>query len=66
MKYTKNLRLRKPDRTDRFNIEDFNANADIIDGIPEMVNSSSYASKAYISSYGKTGIAGIAETEETE
>lgn len=31
--YTKNLGLKKPDRTDKFSIEDFNANADIIDGI---------------------------------
>ena len=39
--YTKNLGLKKPDRTDKFSIEDFNANADIIDTIPDIVRGAS-------------------------
>ena len=30
--FTENLGLKKPDRLDRFSIEDFNGNMDIIDG----------------------------------
>lgn len=41
MNYTKNLGLRKPSRSDRFNIEDFNGNMDIIDGIPDMASGAS-------------------------
>lgn len=36
--YTKNLGLKKPDRSDRFSIEDFNDNIDIIDIIPDMAS----------------------------
>ncbi|CCO06278.1 hypothetical protein predicted by Glimmer/Critica [Ruminococcus bicirculans (ex Wegman et al. 2014)] len=32
--FTENLGLKKPDRSDRFSIEDFNGNMDIIDTIP--------------------------------
>lgn len=39
--YTKNLGLKKPDRTDKFSIEDFNSNADIIDTIPDIVSGAS-------------------------
>lgn len=41
MNYTKNLGLRKPSRSDRFNIEDFNGNMDIIDTIPDIVSGAS-------------------------
>lgn len=41
MNYTKNLGLRKPNRSDRFNIEDFNGNMDIIDTIPDMASGAS-------------------------
>ena len=34
--FTENLGLKKPDRSDRFSIEDFNGNMDIIDTIPDM------------------------------
>ncbi|WP_295210990.1 hypothetical protein [Ruminococcus sp.] len=36
--YTKNLGLKKPDRSDRFSIEDLNGNMDIIDIIPDMAS----------------------------
>lgn len=37
--FTENLGLKKPDRSDKFSIEDFNGNMDIIDGIPDMISS---------------------------
>lgn len=53
MNYTKNLGLRKPSRSDRFNIEDFNGNMDIIDGIPDMASGASVpVGTAYAASYG--------------
>lgn len=39
--FTENLGLKKPDRTDRFSIEDFNGNMDIIDTIPDIVSGAS-------------------------
>ena len=36
--FTENLGLKKPDRTDRFSIEDFNGNMDIIDTIPDIAD----------------------------
>lgn len=39
--FTEKLGLKKPDRTDRFSIEDFNGNMDIIDTIPDMVSGAS-------------------------
>lgn len=39
--FTENLGLKKPDRSDRFSIEDFNGNMDIIDNIPDMANGAS-------------------------
>ena len=36
--YTETLWLKKPDRTDRFNIEDFNGNVDKIDEFAAYVN----------------------------
>lgn len=39
--FTENLGLKKPDRSDRFSIEDFNGNMDIIDTIPDMASGAS-------------------------
>ena len=39
--FTENLGLKKPDRTDRFSIEDFNGNMDIIDTISDMASGAS-------------------------
>lgn len=38
MDFTKYMQLKKPDRTDRFNIEDFNSNVDKIDEFAAYVN----------------------------
>lgn len=40
MRYTENFRLKKPEQTDSYNIEDFNENADILDRLltPENVS----------------------------
>ena len=65
--YTKNLGLKKPDRTDKFSIEDFNANADIIDTIPDIVSGASTAvGTAYVMSCGNVGITGKATIEEEQ
>lgn len=65
--YTKNLGLKKPDRTDKFSIEDFNSNADIIDTIPDIVSSASTAvGTAYVMSCGNVGISGKATVEEEQ
>lgn len=39
--FMENLGLKKPDRLDRFSIEDFNGNMDIIDTIPDMASGAS-------------------------
>jgi hypothetical protein len=39
--FTEKLGLKKPDRSDRFSIEDFNGNMDIIDTIPDMASGAS-------------------------
>ena len=68
MNYTKNLGLRKPNRSDRFNIEDFNGNMDIIDTIPDIVSGASVpVGTAYAAAYGTevTPVVGTA-TEYTE
>lgn len=39
--FTENLGLKKPDRLDRFSIDDFNGNMDIIDTIPDMKSGAS-------------------------
>ena len=64
--YTKNLGLKKPDRTDKFSIEDFNANADIIDTIPDIVSGQSLVGVSVGEAYGNIGITGIAEAVEDE
>lgn len=65
--YTKNLGLKKPDRTDKFSIEDFNANADIIDTIPDIVSGASTAvGTACVMACGNVGIAGKATVEEEQ
>ena len=65
--YTKNLGLKKPDRTDKFSIEDFNSNADIIDTIPDIVSGASTAvGTAYVMSCGNVGITGKATIEEEQ
>ncbi len=66
MNYTKNLGLRKPNRSDRFNIEDFNGNMDIIDGIPDMAGGQSLVGVSVVNAYGNIGITGIAEAVEDE
>ncbi len=66
MNYTKNLGLRKPSRSDRFNIEDFNGNMDIIDGIPDMASGQSLVGVSVVNAYGNIGITGIAEAVEDE
>lgn len=66
MNYTKNLGLRKPSRSDRFNIEDFNGNMDIIDGIPDMASGESLVGVSVGEAYGNIGITGIAEAVEDE
>ena len=60
--FTENLGLKKPDRSDRFSIEDFNGNMDIIDTIPDMASGQSLVGEAY----GNIGITGIAEAVEDE
>ena len=51
--FTENLGLKKPDRSDRFSIEDFNGNMDIIDTIPDIVSGASVpVGTAYAASYG--------------
>ncbi len=65
--YTKNLGLKKPDRTEKFSIEDFNSNADIIDTIPDIVSGASTAvGTAYVMSCGNVGISGKATVEEEQ
>lgn len=64
--YTKNLGLKKPDRTDKFSIEDFNANVDIIDTIPDMASGQSLVGVSVGEAYGNIGITGIAEAVEDE
>ena len=66
MNYTKNLGLRKPSRSDRFNIEDFNGNMDIIDTIPDMASGESLVGVSVGEAYGNIGITGIAEAVEDE
>lgn len=66
MNYTKNLGLRKPNRSDRFNIKDFNGNMDIIDGIPDMASGQSLVGVSVVNAYGNIGITGIAEAVEDE
>lgn len=66
MNYTKNLGLRKPSRSDRFNIEDFNGNMDIIDTIPDMASGQSLVGVSVGEAYGNIGITGIAEAVEYE
>lgn len=66
MNYTKNLGLKKPSRSDRFNIEDFNGNMDIIDGIPDMASGQSLVGVSVVNAYGNIGITGIAEAVEDE
>ena len=61
--FTENLGLKKPDRSDRFSIEDFNGNMDIIDTIPDMASGQSLVG---VSVYGNIGITGIAEAVEDE
>ena len=39
--FTESLGLKKPDRLDRFSIDDFNGNMDIIDTIPDMASGAS-------------------------
>ena len=58
--FTENLGLKKPDRTDRFSIEDFNGNMDIIDSGQSLVGVS------VGEAYGNIGIIGIAEAGEDE
>lgn len=64
--FTKNLGLKKPDRMDKFSIEDFNANADIIDTIPDMASGQSLVGVSVGEAYGNIGIIGIAEAVEDE
>lgn len=65
--FTENLGLKKPDRTDKFSIEDFNSNADIIDTIPDIVSGASTAvGTAYVMSCGNVGISGKATVEEEQ
>ena len=66
--FTENLGLKKPDRLDRFSIEDFNGNMDIIDTIPDMASVQIVpVGTAYAAAYGAavTPFIGTA-TEETE
>ena len=63
--FTENLGLKKPDRTDRFSIEDFNGNMDIIDTIPDMARQS-LVGVSVGEAYGNIGIIGIAEAVEDE
>ena len=62
--FTENLGLKKPDRSDRFSIEDFNGN--IIDTIPDMVSGQSLVGVSVEEAYGNIGITGIAEAVEDE
>ena len=51
--FTENLGLKKPDRTDRFSIEDFNGNMDIIDTIPDMASGQSLVGVSVGEAYAK-------------
>ena len=51
-RFTENLGLKKPDRTDRFSIEDFNGNMDIIDTIPDMASGQSLVGVSVGEAYG--------------
>lgn len=64
--FTENLGLKKPDRTDRFSIKDFNGNMDIIDTIPDMASGQSLVGVSVGEAYGNIGIIGIAEAVEDE
>lgn len=64
--FTENLGLKKPDRTDRFSIEDFNGNMDIIDTIPDMASGQRLVGVSVGEAYGNIGIIGIAEAVEDE
>ena len=64
--FTENLGLKKPDRLDRFSIEDFNGNMDIIDTIPDMASGQSLVGVSVGEAYGNIGISGIAEAVEDE
>lgn len=69
--FTENLGLKKPDRLDRFSIEDFNGNMDIIDTIPDMASGASVpVGTAYGWTEGAavTAVVGVASeyTEVTE
>ena len=61
--FTENLGLKKPDR---FSIEDFNSNMDIIDTIPDMTSGQSLVGVSVGEAYGNIGITGIAEAVEDE
>lgn len=50
--FTENLGLKKPDRLDRFSIEDFNGNMDIIDTIPDMASGQSLVGVSVGEAYG--------------
>jgi hypothetical protein len=66
--FTEKLGLKKPDRSDKFSIEDFNGNMDIIDTIPDMASGQSVpVGTAYAAAYGAavTPVIGTA-TEVTE
>lgn len=64
--FTENLGLKKPDRSNRFSIEDFNGNMDIIDTIPDMASGQSPVGVSAVNAYGNIGITGIAEAVEDE
>ena len=64
--FTENLGLKKPDRSVRFSIEDFNGNMDIIDTIPDMASGQSLVGVSVGEAYGNIGIIGIAEAVEDE
>jgi len=51
---------------DRFSIEDFNGNMDIIDTIPDMASGQSLVGVSVGEAYGNIGITGIAEAVEDE
>ena len=51
--YTEKLGLKKVELTDKFDVEDFNGNMDIIDTIPKMTSGATVtAGTAYAASYG--------------
>ena len=64
--FTENLGLKKPDRADRFRIEDFNGNMDIIVSLPDMASGLSLVGVSVGEAYGNIGIIGIAEAVEDE